>query len=57
MKPVLAIRQVSPQIGIAAGRILRRRYWAKRLTKRVTRPRTEQGAGPHHLPHDHHPKT
>jgi len=43
---VLAVRQGqptgSPQVGIAAGRILRRWYHSKRLTKRVSWPRVEQ---------------
>ncbi|MGH3936129.1 MAG: hypothetical protein ACRDS1_14330, partial [Pseudonocardiaceae bacterium] len=36
LRPVLATRQVSPAVGIAAGRVLRRWYRAKGLTKRVT---------------------
>jgi len=39
---VLAVRQVTPGIGIQAGRIMRRWYRAKRLTKRITVQRLEQ---------------
>lgn len=45
LRPVVAIRQVTPQVGIAAGRILRRWYRAKRLTKRVTVMRVDQTTG------------
>jgi hypothetical protein len=41
----LAIRQVTPEVGIAAGRIARRWYRAKRLTKTITVPRVEQSTG------------
>ncbi|GJF07401.1 hypothetical protein PSD17_63480 [Pseudonocardia sp. D17] len=41
----LAIRQVTPDVGIAAGRIARRWYRAKGLTKQVTVQRVEQATG------------
>jgi RNA polymerase subunit RPABC4/transcription elongation factor Spt4 len=41
----LAIRQVTSEIGIAAGRIARRWYRAKGLTKRITVERVEQSTG------------
>jgi ribosomal protein L37E len=36
LRPVLAVRQVTSEVGIAAGRVLRRWYRAKGLTKQVT---------------------
>src|SRR5437868_4405339 len=45
LRPVLAIRQVTPTVGIAAGRILRRWYRARGLTKQVLRPRLDQVTG------------
>jgi hypothetical protein len=45
LRPVLAVRQVTPAVGIHAGRILRRWYRAKRLTKTVTVERVEQATG------------
>ncbi len=45
LRRVLAARQVTPETGIAAGRVLRRWYRAKRLTKQVTVQRVEQGTG------------
>jgi hypothetical protein len=42
---VLAIRQVTPDVGIAAGRIARRWYRAKGLTKTVSVQRVEQATG------------
>ncbi len=45
LRPVLAIRQVLPEVGIQAGRILRRWYAAKRLTKQVSAQRVEQATG------------
>ena len=45
LRPVLAIRQVTPGDGIRAGRILRRWYRSKRLTKRVRRQRIDQTTG------------
>ena len=45
----LAIRQVTPEVGIAAGRIARRWYRAKGLTKTVTVQRVEQATG--RVPH------
>ena len=41
----LAIRQVTPEVGIAAGRIARRWYRAKGLTKTVTVQRVQQATG------------
>ena len=41
----LAIRQVTPAVGIAAGRIARRWYRAKALTKTIIAPRVEQSTG------------
>ncbi len=43
LRPVLATRQVSPDVGIRAGRVLRRWYRAKGLTKQVRCPRVYQG--------------
>ncbi|MGH3985620.1 MAG: hypothetical protein ACRDST_23800 [Pseudonocardiaceae bacterium] len=45
LRPVLAIRQVTPAVGIAAGRVLRRWYRSKGLTKRVIVTRVEQSTG------------
>jgi hypothetical protein len=45
LRPVLAIRQVSPAVGVAAGRVLRRWYRAKRLTKQITVQRVERATG------------
>jgi hypothetical protein len=45
LTPVLATRQVSPDTGIAAGRVLRRWYRAKGLTKTVLVERVEQTTG------------
>jgi hypothetical protein len=45
LRPVLAVRQVSPHIGVRAGRIMRRWYRAKRLTKKITVPRVERATG------------
>ncbi|MGH3923318.1 MAG: hypothetical protein ACRDTT_10690 [Pseudonocardiaceae bacterium] len=42
---MLATRQVSPAVGIAAGRVLRRWYRAKGLTKRVTVRRVRRATG------------
>jgi len=41
----LAIRQVTPRVGIAAGRIARRWYRSKGLTRQVTVPRVDQATG------------
>lgn len=41
----LAIRQVTPEVGIAAGRVARRWYRAKRLTKTISVQRVEQSTG------------
>jgi hypothetical protein len=45
LRPVLAARQVTPAVGIAAGRVLRRWYRSKGLTKQVTVLRVEQSTG------------
>jgi hypothetical protein len=45
LRPILAIRQVAPAVGIAAGRVLRRWYRAKRLTKQITVQRVERTTG------------
>lgn len=45
LRPVLAIRQVTPAVGIQAGRALRRWYRAKGLTKQITVQRVEQSTG------------
>ena len=45
LRPVLAVRQVTPDDGIRAGRVLRRWYRAKGLTKRVHRQRLDQATG------------
>ena len=41
----LAVRQVTPDVGIAAGRIARRWYRAKGLTREVTVQRVQQATG------------
>jgi hypothetical protein len=41
----LAIRQVTPSVGIAAGHIARRWYRAKGLTRQITVPRVERATG------------
>jgi hypothetical protein len=45
LNPVLAARHVAPDVGIAAGRLLRRWYRAKGLTKTVLVERVEQTTG------------
>jgi hypothetical protein len=45
LRPVLAIRQVTPAMGVAAGRVLRRWYRAKGLTKQVRRARVDPATG------------
>ncbi|MQA14702.1 MAG: hypothetical protein GEV09_11165 [Pseudonocardiaceae bacterium] len=45
LRPVLAARHVTPANGVRAGRVLRRWYKAKGLTKRVRRPRVDQATG------------
>ncbi|WP_300008181.1 hypothetical protein [Pseudonocardia sp.] len=45
LRPVLAVRQVTPAIGIQAGRVLRRWYRSKRLTRQITVERVEQSTG------------
>ena len=41
LRPVLAVREVTPEDGIRAGRVLRRWYRAKGLTRRVRRQRID----------------
>ena len=45
LRRALAVRQVTPDVGIAAGRVARRWYRAKRLTREVTVQRVEQATG------------
>ena len=45
LRPVLAVRQVTPAVGIAAGRVLRRWYRAKGLTREVSVARVDQATG------------
>jgi hypothetical protein len=45
LRPVLAVRQVTPAVGIQAGRVMRRWYRAKRLTKQITVERVERSTG------------
>jgi hypothetical protein len=45
LRPVLAVRQVTPEDGIRAGRVLRRWYRAKGHTKQVRRERVDQHTG------------
>jgi len=45
LTPVLATRQVAPEVGIQAGRVLRRWYRAKGLACKITVPRVEQATG------------
>lgn len=45
LRPALAVRDVTPDVGIAAGRIMRRWYRSKQLTKKVMRARVEQETG------------
>ena len=45
LRPVLAVREVTPEDGIRAGRVLRRWYRAKGHTKRVRRERVNQATG------------
>ena len=45
LRPVLAVRQVTPEDGIRAGRVLRRWYRAKGHTKQVRRVRVDQTTG------------
>jgi hypothetical protein len=45
LTPVLAARQVTPDVGIAAGRVLRRWYRTKGLTQTVLVQRIEQNTG------------
>ncbi len=42
---VLAVREVTPADGIRAGRLLRRWYRAKGLTRRIRRQRVDQATG------------
>ena len=45
LRRALAVRQVTPEVGIAAGRIVRRWYRATGLTREVTVQRVEQSIG------------
>jgi hypothetical protein len=45
LRPVIAVRQVTPMLGIQAGRIMRRWYRAKHLTKKVTVQRVDRATG------------
>lgn len=45
LRPVIAIRQVTPDVEIATGRMLRRWYRSKGLTRQVTVARVEQATG------------
>ena len=45
LRPVLVIRQVTLAVGIQAGRVMRRWYRSKRLTKRIIVERVEQSTG------------
>ena len=45
LRPVLAIREVTPHNGIRAGRVLRRWYRAKGLTRHMGRQRVDQHTG------------
>jgi len=45
LRPVLAVRQVTPEDGIRAGRVLRRWYRAKGLTKRIRHQRVDAATG------------
>lgn len=45
LRPLLAVRQLTPAVGIAAGRMLCRWYRAKRLITQVTVQRVDQATG------------
>ena len=45
LRPVLATREVTPEVGILAGRVLRRWYKAKGLITKVRRPHVDHTAG------------
>ena len=45
LRPVLAAREVTPEIGIGAGRVLRRWYAAKGLTRQLRRERVDLATG------------
>jgi hypothetical protein len=45
LRPILAAREVTPAVGIAAGRVLRRWYHTKSLIKQVTVRRIERATG------------
>ena len=45
LRPVLAVREVTPDDGIRVGRVLRRWYRAKGHTKEVRRERVDQATG------------
>jgi hypothetical protein len=45
LRPAVAIRHVTPAVGVAVGRIARRWYRSKGLTRTVSRPRVGQVSG------------
>ncbi|MGH3826911.1 MAG: hypothetical protein ACRDQX_07030, partial [Pseudonocardiaceae bacterium] len=45
LRAVIAIRQVTPEVGIAAGRVLRRWYRAKGHIREITVARVERATG------------
>jgi hypothetical protein len=45
LRPVLAVREVTPQVGIQAGRVMRRWYRAKGLIRKITVQRVDQATG------------
>lgn len=45
LRPVIAVRQVTSTIGGQAGRLMRRWYRAKRLTKQITVERVDRATG------------
>jgi hypothetical protein len=45
LRPVLAAREVTPAVGIQIGRVMRRWYRAKRLTRKITVQRVDQVTG------------
>jgi RNA polymerase subunit RPABC4/transcription elongation factor Spt4 len=51
LRPVFAVREVTPQVGIQAGRVMRRWYRAKRLTKKITVQRVERATGRVYIRH------
>jgi len=45
LRPVLSVRQVTPDVGLRAGRVLRRWYHPKGLTRRIRREHVDQATG------------